>query len=193
MKELSVAVSKTFTGRLLNGMGLVESWHDADDVSVHRLRAMGYAVVDRPRPRQCDDAATNHGGILVFSSASVRMSVLPFNSPPSFELLQCIRVTSGNSSEILVVVYRPGSQAIQQRFFDDLIAVLERAATYSAPVHVVDDFNVRLDRPDDPSTQQLLSLLNGWHLAAVLPSLLLVRRTAVVAPSTSLPPLLLST
>lgn len=139
---------------------LVESWHDSDDVPVRRLRAMGYSVVDRPRPRQRDDMATNHGGILVLSSASVRMSVLPFDSPSSFELL-CVRATSGNSSEILVVVYRPGSQAVQQHFFDDLSAVLERAATYSAPVHVVGDFNIRLDRPDDPNAHQFRSLLSG--------------------------------
>jgi hypothetical protein len=34
---------------------LVETWHDADDLSVHRLRSLGLNVADRTRPRLRDD------------------------------------------------------------------------------------------------------------------------------------------
>ena len=85
----------------------------------------------------------------------------------SFELL-CASVVAGRSTEIVVVIYRPGSQPIQQQFFDDLSVVFERVATYSAPVYVVGDFNIRLDRPDDSSAVQFRSLLDsfGFTLAS---------------------------
>jgi len=42
---------------------LVQTWHDSDSVSVRRLRANCFQVVDRPRPRIHDNTvATNHGG-----------------------------------------------------------------------------------------------------------------------------------
>jgi exonuclease III len=140
---------------------LVETWHDSDGLPLSRLRSMGYNVVDRPRPRLRSDLPSNHGGIVIFSVPGVRLTVLPFDCPPSFELL-CVRVISGCSSDILVVVYRPGSESVQQQFMGDLSAVLERAATYSAPVYVVGDFNIRLDRQEDPITRQFRSLLSGF-------------------------------
>jgi len=48
--------------QLLDVMLLVETWHDSDSVSLGRLRADGFQVVDRPRPRSRGDTfATNHG------------------------------------------------------------------------------------------------------------------------------------
>ena len=45
-------------------MFLVETWHDTDSVAFQRLRADGFQVVDRPRPRsRADTLATNHGGL----------------------------------------------------------------------------------------------------------------------------------
>lgn len=150
---------------------LVETWHDVEDVSVRRLRALDFTVVDRPRTRIRDDLTTNYGGILVFAPSSIRLSVLPIQSPSSFELL-CVCITTGRSTEIVVVVYRPGSQPLQQQFFDELSVVFERVATYSAPVYVVGDFNIRLDRPNDPSSVQFRSLLEsfGFTLAATGPT-----------------------
>jgi hypothetical protein len=62
----------------------------------------------------------NHGGIVVFSSDKIYQKVLPFDSPSTFELL-CVKVTSGRSSEILAVVYRPGSRSMQQQFLTDFL------------------------------------------------------------------------
>ena len=78
---------------------LVETWHDADSVSFRRLRADGFQVVDRPRPRlRADTTSTNHGGVAVVAVNGVRLSSLDIGvKPESFELL-CVRVTSGSSS-----------------------------------------------------------------------------------------------
>ena len=83
------------------------------------MRSLGLNVADRPRPRLRDDLRTNHGGIIVAAASHIRVTVLPIDSPSSFEVF-CPRVSSGPVSEILVVVYRPGSQRVQQRFFDDV-------------------------------------------------------------------------
>ena len=66
---------------------LVETCHDSDGFPLNRLRSMGYTVVDRPRPRLRSNLSSNHGGIIIFSEPGVRLTVLPFESPPSFDLL----------------------------------------------------------------------------------------------------------
>jgi hypothetical protein len=139
-------------------MCLTESWHDSTSVATARLRAQGYNLADRPRPRIRDDMSSNHGGIVVFSSVFAQLSILPLDSPSTFKTL-CVRVTSGRRSEIVVVIYRPGSQAINSRFFDDVTALLDHVATFAAPVFVCGDFNVRFDRPDDQHAVRLRSLL----------------------------------
>jgi hypothetical protein len=86
------------------------------------------------------------------------LSILPLDSPSTFDTL-CVRITSGRRSEIVVVIYGPGSQAISSRFFDDVTALLDHVATFAAPVFVCGDFNVRFDRPDDQHAVRLRSLV----------------------------------
>jgi hypothetical protein len=66
--------------------------------------------------------------------------------------------------EILVVVYRPGSQAVQQCFFDELSVVLECFGTYSTPLFIAGDFNIWLDRPTDPHAIKFRSLLAAFGI-----------------------------
>ena len=142
----------------LDVMFIVESWCDANSVCLQQMRAAGYNVVDKPRPRlrtRVDALSVNHGGIVVIAVAGVRLMVIDVGvSPRSFELL-CVRVSSGSSSCLAVVVYRPGSAAVTQSFFVELSDVLDRVMTYADPIYVVGDFNVRLDRPEDPTSRQL--------------------------------------
>jgi len=49
----------------------------------------------------------------------------------------------------IVVIYRPGSEAVTTVFFDELSEILDRVAGYSDPIYIVGDLNVRLDRDDD--------------------------------------------
>lgn len=85
-------------------------------------------------------------------------------SPPrKFELL-CTRVTAGKFTAILCAVYRPGSWSLDQEFFEELAAVFDHIATYREPVFIVGDFNVRLDRPDDPYVAQFRTLVGCYGL-----------------------------
>ena len=74
-------------------MFLVETWHDSDSVSLGRLRADGFQVVDRPRPRaRADTLATNHGGVAAVAVQGVRLSLIDIGvNPGAFELL-CVRM-----------------------------------------------------------------------------------------------------
>ena len=142
---------------------LTESWHDADSVCLGRLRSAGYNVVDRPRPRTVDDLSVNHGGVVIFSATGVVMKPLTVDQPSTFELV-CTRVVAGQLTAIVAAVYRPGSAPIQQLFFDELSTLLEQLATYQAPVYIVGDFNIHLDRPDDPHTVQFRLLVDCYSL-----------------------------
>jgi hypothetical protein len=90
----------------LDIMLLVETWHDSDSVSLARLRADGYVVIDRPRPRLVTDTlATNHGGVAVVAVPGIRLKLLDLGvNPESFELLG-VRLTSGSMSYVAVVIY----------------------------------------------------------------------------------------
>lgn len=61
-------------------------------------------------------------------------------------------------------MYRPGSVAVTQKFFDEFAAVLDWVATHSGPVYITGDFNIRLDRPNDPHAEQLRLLVDCYGL-----------------------------
>ena len=122
---------------------LTESWLDSESIVVPCLRGPEFGVVDHPHPLALHDLVVNHGRILLFSS--YWMSALPFYSPSSFEFLVVHVVFSHHPAAIVAVIYRPGSAPVQQRFFKDLTTVLERAATYAAPIYVVVNVNIELD------------------------------------------------
>jgi exonuclease III len=103
--------------RQIDVICFTETWHDSDSVAFSRLRADGYRVADRPRPRQSidDDLSTNHGGVAVVALVSV---VTPVSIPSmtTFETM-CVSVVVRGFKAIIVVIYRPGSQVIQSLFF----------------------------------------------------------------------------
>ena len=113
---------------------IVETWHDADCVSFRRLRADGFHVVDRSRPRNDDpgsDLQTNHGGVAVIAARGVYLSPLTITgcTPTTFELVRT-RVVIGRFTGIVVVIYRPGSCAVQSVFFDELNTLMNIIAAY---------------------------------------------------------------
>jgi hypothetical protein len=151
----------------LDIVGIVESWHDMDSPVLGRLRAAGYFVADRPRPRVRDDDMTvNHGGIVIVGRYP--MTVIAIEQSSTFELL-FVQITAGKSSFFLAVIYRPGSEPVRQQFFEDFGSLLERLATYQASVYIAGDFNIHLERVDDSDTQnfQLLASCSGFDVAVL--------------------------
>jgi len=80
----------------------------------------------------------------------------------SCELL-CVRVTSVSSSCVAIVVYRTGP--VTSVFFTALSDVLDRVSTFTDPIVVVGDINIRLDRPDNLASRQFTNILAAHGLA----------------------------
>ena len=145
---------------------LVETWHDSDSVCFRRLRSEGFQVVDRPRPRSCLDAlTTNHGGVAAVAIPGIRLATIDIGvRPTTFEFL-CIRVTSGSSSCVVGLVYRPGSEAVTSTLFGEWSDVLDRLSTFVDPIFVVGDVNIHLERPTDPHTSEFNDILSAHGVA----------------------------
>jgi len=150
--------------RRIDILCLTESWHDADSAVLGRLRSVGYNVADRPRLRAADaaDMSVNHGGVVVISAPDIVLSPITIDTaqPTTFEFI-CVRAVSGRFSAIFVVLYRPGSTAVQQLFFDELSLVLDlvldhfscldHVAAYQDAVYIVGDLNLPGGNPESVS------------------------------------------
>ena len=145
---------------------LTETWLDDDSVDLRRLRTQGYQVLERARPRQPQNNTrmarnTNHGGVAIIAPNEIRLTKLSVGSPQSFEHL-CARVTSKGSSLVILLLYRPGSTAAKQEFFNELSSMLESLAVLTDPVVVTGDINIRLDRPSDPLCTQFTNIIESF-------------------------------
>jgi len=105
-----------FLDRSLDIVVLCETWHDSDSVSIRRLRADGFSVVEHARPRRVPNSlGTNHGDVAVVAAAGVRLTpVIIGHQPTTFECVAA-RVQSGASSCVVIVVYRPGQRLLLPR------------------------------------------------------------------------------
>lgn len=154
--------------RSVDVLCLAETWHDVGGVAFNRLQAANYQIVDRPRPRSAEsaDLSTNHGGVAVIAAPGINLSPVnvAVDDPSTFEYV-CARISTGQYSAIVFVIYRPGSSAVQPVFFDELSSALDVLATFQEAVYVVGDFNIRLERCDDPNTKQFVDLLSHYGFA----------------------------
>jgi len=60
---------------------------------------------------------------------------------------------------VIVILYRPGSLHVTNTFFENFNDLLERLATYSAPLKIVGDFNIHMDHASDTDTGKLSDIL----------------------------------
>jgi hypothetical protein len=104
--------------------------------------------------------------VVLSSVAATDISLSPLvdvGRPTTFEVL-CVRTVVGQFSATIVVIYRPGSTAVTQKFFEELSVVLDRVAIIQEPIYVIGDFNIRLDRDDDRNADQLRLLVDCYGL-----------------------------
>ena len=71
-------------------------------------------------------------------------------------------ITLDDVSSLLVVLYRPGSQPITWKFFNDLTTLLELLCLLSLPITITGDLNVYIERPYDADPGRLLELLTAF-------------------------------
>jgi len=150
--------------RRIDLLCLTETWHDASESAVlGRLRRTGYSVVDRPRPPAADDdLSVNHGGVLVTLAADVSLSPIAVTQPTTFELV-CAQAAIGSSSVIVVVLYRPGCEAVQQKFFDGWLTF----SIYSPPTRCPSTSSAISASGSTVPTTLMLSSYGFWLTATV--------------------------
>ena len=90
------------------------------------------------------------------------MKSLTVDQPSTFELV-CTRIVAGRLTAIVAAVCRPGSAPIKQLFLMSSV-LLEQLATYQAPVYIVGDFNIHVDRPGDSRSVQFRLLVDWYSL-----------------------------
>lgn len=154
---------------LLDVMLLCQTSHDADSVSIHRLRANNYSVVERARPRNLDASlSVNHGGVAIAAVAGIRLKEINVGvTPLTFEYVAA-RVTIGHSSCFVVVVYRPGSSVVTTNFFTELSDLLDCLSTLTDPLVTAGDINIRLERASDANTITFGDLIASYGLTQLV-------------------------
>jgi len=145
---------------------VVETWHDgADSPCLIACTPPYYKYIEKARTRSdiaSINMASNHGGICVFFKT--KYSVKPVTLPEykTMEVL-LLSVRSSAFKAALLTVYRRGSEAVTNTFFEEFSDLLERCASFAHCV-VVGDINVHLDCRADTATRQFRSLLDNFGL-----------------------------
>ena len=124
-----------------------------------------------------------------------------YNNYVSFEHI-CAYVNGSGLNLLVIVIYRPGSVCVTDVFFNELEDLLERIATYSAPLLLLGDVNVHLDVADDPHTVKFYQLLathglkqhvaQSTHVNGHLLDVVIAHDQTTVGPLTVDPPGILS-
>ncbi len=114
---------------------------------VRRLRADGFTVVERARPRRRNDAVSlsvNHGGVAIVAAAGIRLTAINIGVQPlTFECVAA-RVASGMSSCIVLIVYRPGSSHVTASFFSCWIVSRHTSNQLCLPVMLISGWSPAL-------------------------------------------------
>jgi len=106
--------------------------------------------------------SSNHGGICVFFRSDIRIKPISLPDYKTFEIL-ALSINSNLLKTALLTIYRPGSAAITNSFFDEFEDVLERCSSFAGCV-IVGDINIHLDCSSDHRCQQFQSLMSIYGL-----------------------------
>ena len=145
---------------------ITETWHkNSESTSLKRIVLPGCQCTDAARfiPPGAANTANfqNYGGLAFVYSDVIKCRKITIMSVSTFEYL-CGLMSTSVGHVVLLGVYRPGSQALSEAFFDELSAVLERLSTYNCPIVVCGDFNVHVDQPEDVNAVRLKQLLQSF-------------------------------
>ena len=119
----------------------------------------GYTIVDVARDCPKYENTINHGGIVLFCRSIFRIKRVTITFlPTTFELLLC-SVHSAASVTIFAIIYRPGSQPLSVKFFDELMSLFEIILLYKSCLVIAGDLNIHFDDPDDCHGKHFCELL----------------------------------
>ena len=103
------------------------------------LFSVAYAAPLIQRCRSCTTAylSVNYGGVAIVAGADIALSPIDIADQPTTFEISCARARVSCFVAIVVLLYRPGSQPLQQQqtFIDELTPVLERVKFDVAFMH----------------------------------------------------------
>lgn len=150
---------------------LTETWLRDDDIAaLGSITPNGYYIYHKARfGRECKENNTaksniTYGGVALVIAETVRSKTFLLNiEVKTFEYL-CCKISSPHGNFAVIGVYRPGSKPATKLFFTEFTSLLEIIATFNFPFFIIGDFNIRLDRPEDPNTINLKDLFDLFSL-----------------------------
>ena len=138
-------------------------------VTIKRLSSFNLNVVKAARPHQngfrIDGVDfVNRGGVAIISKAGI--AIAKVNSAPKIKTFGqlCCRVISQGASSVLVNIYHSGLEQLTSEFFKVFRSYLEFLSTFSLPVTITGDINIRFDRIDS-DTAKFTSLLESLSIS----------------------------
>ena len=114
------------------------------------------------------DRAVNHGGVVIAATAGVSLSAISVGVQPATCEYVAARITTGTSSCVAVVVYRPGSTPVTTAFYTELADLLDRLFTTADALVLSGDVNIRLERASDPAATEFCDLISGYGLTQLV-------------------------
>ena len=152
-------------------ISLCETWHmDHEDIAIKKVTPEGYKCIEaaRPRPTMAKKGRTDsHGGVALIYRSNLYARKMSFDfKPTTFEIVAA-HVSSVNANAVFIVIYRPGSAAINEVFFTEFNSILEAAAVYNSNIVITGDFNIHVDNPEDKNALKFLQLLESFGFGSV--------------------------
>jgi hypothetical protein len=154
------AISDTIVDRRLDVLALTKTWHQSTaDLLLRRCATHGFSIIDAHRQSSADSC-----GVALLCSKRFAVKRLTFAAQPTtFEVLGC-SLRSASMSTVCVAIYRPGSQAIRELFYEELTSLLETVATYRCLIVVCGDFNIHVNDPNDLYVQRFAATIDSFDL-----------------------------
>jgi exonuclease III len=162
-------VHTIFTELGLAVLALTETWHEGlPDYPVRALRNLNYNVVEEARSVTDDNSLKdynwhNYGGVMLISRSDIKITKVKADKFSQFEYL-ITKIKIKQKHIILACIYRPGSRAVTNEFYEQFKLLLEKMSMHSCEIIITGDINIRLDREDDTHAKKLLEMLNDFGL-----------------------------
>ena len=174
IRSKSAQLTNAIAENSIDILAVTETWHESsDDVTLKQVTPDGYICFDKARTRPNSSSSSSRGDARrvigggtalifrnVFKSKHIEFQI----NPKTFEYVAGI-FTLGTMRNIIVVIYRPGSQAVSSAFFDEFSNLLELLVTYNCGIIITGDMNIHLDVVDNTHTTRFNKVLEGFDLS----------------------------
>ena len=136
---------------------ITETWiSDHTSYVCAQLTPPGYSLCQAPRLDK------RGGGTAILCKSSYHPKTITTSKFNTFESI-CNDVTVQSGTICIACVYRPPGEP-KHEFFQEFTLFLEETSLNNKQLIVAGDFNIHVDKKENPSTQKLFEILDNFHL-----------------------------